>query len=260
MIQEYINYLRYNKGYSDNTCKSYYLALVAFARSMSVQNKRWTTISDKDILAYLAVNKQVKKANTIILYISAIRGIFNWLEHNYKIANPATYIVSPKKDSAIPHSLSVDVICKAMMAESSDKVRCAIALMAFAGLRASEARLLRYEDIEDSGRILIKGKGGKERYIYISESLRKMIGQGHGAIFANYADRDFRYDVWKAFYRVGVQCSPHMLRHSFASNALDSGMRLDVLQQILGHSSIATTQIYLHTQQSVVKREMLQVQ
>lgn len=259
MINQYIAYLRYTKGFADNTCKAYYQALRSFACTMRSKEKRWSTISETDIRQYLASELTTKKPATIILYIAAIRGIFNWLQKEASLPNPATYIQAPKKESLIPHVISLQDIKSAISKEPVHSIRLAIVLMSFAGLRVSEVRNLRYEDISKDGRVLIHGKGNKERYVYITKNIQDMIGKGTGAIY-NIDDRPFRKAIWSAFYRIGVQCSPHMLRHSFAASSLDNGIRLDVLAEILGHSSIKTTQIYLHTKQSVVKEQLISFQ
>lgn len=259
MINEYINYLLYVKGYSVNTAKQYETSLRYFV--MANQGRRWSEIKAEDIEQYLAAKKaEGAKANTIIAHLSAIRGIFNWMARKYGLAeNPARYILSPKKDKLIPHIVNGQDIIKAVEQEQNTDVRLAIMLMASCGLRVSETRLMKYEDIDyQVGRVLIVGKGAKERYIYIPSYIAEAVkarGKREGEIFEGWQDREFRYAIYLAFDRIGIKCSPHMLRHTFATMAVEKGMNLDVLRNLLGHTSIATTQIYLHLNNETVRRE-----
>lgn len=257
MIKEYIEFLRYTKGYSENTIKSYETCLRNFTKSMAVYQLRWSTINQNHIQNYLSsVLANGKSASTIVQYISAIRGIYRWIGNKYGIENPTRYLQAPKKTSLIPHIIDVESVSKAILNESNEQIRIGIALMVGVGLRVSEVLNMRYEDIDRvSGRVLIMGKGRKERYIYLPQPILLMLTKDAGHIIS-YQDRAFRYMVYLAFRRIGVYCSPHMLRHTFASMAIDNGMRLDVLREVLGHTSLATTQIYLHTRQSVVREEM----
>lgn len=257
MINEYIKYLAYTKNYSENTIKAYEIALLQFVHTMSVSYKRWSTITAEDIQGYLAnLLANGKSSSTIIQHVSAIRGIYRWMQLSYNLPNPTIYIQAPKKVQTIPHIVNMSDVRSAIIKESDTMIRIGIALMAFVGLRSSEVLNMRYEDIDVmTGRVLIVGKGRKERYVYIPISVINYIPKRPGCIIT-YADREFRYLVWLAFNRIGVNCSPHMLRHSFASTAIDKGMRLDVLREVLGHTSLATTQIYLHIRPNVVKAEL----
>lgn len=259
MIQEYVLYLVYTKGYSENTARLYANTLHSFAKAMA--GRRWSEITAEDITNYLIIKKTAGASNnTIVANISAIRGLFNWMSRNYPLQlNPAKFIESPKKEKPIPHILNADDIIKAVQKEKNPDIQLAIMIMTTTGMRVSEARTLSYNQINMStAQAVVKGKGNKERTIffpsYVVEAI-KLRGKQEGEIFAGWQDREFRYAIFLAFDRIGVKMSPHLLRHTFASNAINRGMRLDVLREILGHTSISTTQIYLHTSNGVMQSE-----
>lgn len=259
MINQYIQYLVYTKGYSENTARQYETSLRSFARANN--GRRWSEIKQEDITIYLAQKKAAGASNnTIIANISAIRGLYNWMQRNYNLQeNPAKFIESPKKEKTIPHVINNIDIARAVENEKNEDIKLAIMLMSSCGLRVSECRNLRYEDIDiKAATAIIVGKGKKERNIYLSPLLISAIecrGKKEGAIFEKWEDRGFRYAIYLAFERIGVRACPHLLRHSFASRAINNGMRIDVLRELMGHTSIATTQIYLHTNSAIMQRE-----
>lgn len=259
MINQYIQYLVLTKGYSENTARQYETSLRTFARAHN--GRRWSEISQNDITLYLAQRKAAGASNnTIIANISAIRGLYNWMQRNYNLeVNPAKYIESPKKEKAIPHIINSLDIARAIEHEKNEDIKLAIMLMCSCGLRVSECRNLRYEDIDmKAATAIIIGKGKKERNIYLPSFLITAIecrGKKEGAIFEKWEDRGFRYAIYLAFERIGIRACPHLLRHTFASRAINNGMRLDVLRELMGHTSIATTQIYLHTSNAVMQSE-----
>lgn len=259
MITEYINYLVNTKGYSLNTARLYESELRQFAKAQN--GRRWSNITTDDIIIYLS-NKKTAGAhnNTIVANISAIRGLFGWMVRTQGMAeNPAKYIESPKREKTIPHTIDGDDIAGAIRAEDNKDIRLAIMFMASAGLRVSETRNLKYEDINiKESSAIVNGKGNKERIVYLPSYITESIkarGMQEGNIFGKWEDRAFRYAIYRAFERIGVRCSPHQLRHTFASMAINKGMRLDVLRELMGHSSVATTEIYLHTSSNIIRHE-----
>lgn len=182
------------------------------------------------------------------------------MQRNFNLeVNPTRYIESPKKEKTIPHVINSLDIARAIEHEKNEDVKLAIMLMCSCGLRVSECRNLRYEDIDmKAATAIIIGKGNKERNIYLPSLLITAIecrGKKEGAIFEKWEDRGFRYAIYLAFERIGVRISPHLLRHTFASRAINNGMRLDVLRELMGHTSISTTQIYLHTNSAIMQNE-----
>ena len=256
MISQYIQYLVFTKGYSENTARQYETSLRTFARAHN--GRRWSEISQDDITIYLAQRKAAGASNnTIIANISAIRGLYNWMQRNFNLEiNPTRYI---EKEKTIPHIINSLDIARAIEHEKNEDVKLAIMLMSSCGLRVSECRNLRYEDIDmKAATAIIIGKGKKERNIYLPSILISAIecrGKKEGAIFEKWEDRGFRYAIYLAFERIGVRVSPHLLRHTFASRAINNGMRLDVLRELMGHTSISTTQIYLHTNSAIIQKE-----
>lgn len=251
MITNYINYLRLRKGYSPCTCRTYTSCLRSFALAM--QGKRWSTICKDDIDGFLAqLSKLGAKPSTITAYVSAIRGFYNYLVAVYGLdVNPARYLVSPKKVKSLPHTISMDDITKAIVNEPRQDVKVAIMLLASTGMRISELRLLTWGNVYlDECSALIFGKGGKERYVYypsvVAHALYALLGAHKGYVFVGWQDRALRYAIWQAFKRVEVECSPHVIRHTFATESIKRGMDIHTLSKILGHDNIATTQIYLH--------------
>ena len=155
--------------------------------------------------------------------------------------------------------LNADDIIKAVQMEKNPDIKLSIMIMVTTGMRVSEARTLTYEQVNMStAQAVVKGKGNKERTIffpsYIIEAI-KLRGKQEGEIFKGWEDRAYRYAIFLAFDRIGIKMSPHLLRHTFASNAINRGMRLDVLREILGHTSISTTQIYMHTNNMAMQSE-----
>ena len=131
MIKEYIQYLVYTKGCSENTARLYENVLHSFA--MAMNGRRWSEISSEEIVNYLIIKKTAGASNnTIVANISAIRGLYNWMMRNYPLQeNPAKFIESPKKEKPIPHVLNADDIIKAVQEEKNPDIKLSIPVCEF---------------------------------------------------------------------------------------------------------------------------------
>lgn len=251
MIKEYLQYLADNKMYSSNTIRRYHAVLVDFAHVMC--GRSWSTITRTDIEKYIA-SKSSASESTKASVLSAVRDVFRFACTHYGLpVNPARYISAPKLQKRIPHVVAAEDIAAAMKA-APKRIQLAIMLMHLCGLRVSECLSLTIEDFKEH-RIIVRGKGKKERYVYVVSIIEELAHElcSSGLLFPDTSDRQFRYDIYCAFRAVGVEMSPHMLRHTFASNMANAGIPLSHLAQLLGHESIKTTQIYLHADNQQVR-------
>lgn len=256
MIKEYLQYLADNKMYSENTIRRYHAVLVDFAHAMC--GRSWSTITRSDIEHYIA-SKSSATESTKASVLSAVRGIFRFACTHYGLpVNPARYISAPRMQKNIPHVVAGEDIAAAMKA-APKRIQLAIMLMHLCGLRVSECLSIAIEDFKEH-RIIVRGKGKKERYVYVVSIVEELAHEicSCGLIFPEMTDRQFRYEVYCAFRKVGVEMSPHMLRHTYASNMANAGIPLSHLAQLLGHESIKTTQIYLHADNEQVRKSYYQ--
>jgi len=214
------------------------------------------------------------------LEIAALRAFFNFCEReHYLESNPAEHITLPRRWKRLPKSLSSDEINQLLRPEEpcSPSRLCdqAVLELAYAsGLRISELCGLRLEQLHlDAGFVQVIGKGNKERVVPVGtsavEALNHYLQSGRpalvtsktpGNVFLTRRGTGFaRVTMWLRIrnraQRAGIErtLTPHMLRHSFATHLLDHGADLRVIQEMLGHASIATTEIYTHVAREKLK-------
>ncbi len=187
---------------------------------------------------------------------AAVRGFLRWLFEEKLINNSMeSRLHSAKIPTRLAHFLSVDEAIALVKSLKDPRVRALVLLLYGGGLRVSEACGLRWKDLKkDSRSILVRGKGGKERLVSLPHSCWKAItGMPAGGKYVLSAE--IPLSTRKAYEwvrRAGIDAKlmrplhPHALRHSFATHLLSSGADLRVLQELLGHSSLAATQKYTH--------------
>ncbi len=275
LIEEFLIFLSVERGLSKNTVISYKFDLVAFADFLLHNSiTGFADLTRNDIVDYLAfVHEEGKAASTLSRQMSAIKSFCHFLAREGHIkVDPSLNLETPKLGQAFPNVISQDEI-GALLAQPDattplgQRDKAMLELLYATGLRVSELVGLNIADINmDLGYARCIGKGSKERIVpvgsYALTALEKYIKDGRNdlcnlksgkALFLNWrGGRLTRQGFWQILQgharSSGFQyeITPHTLRHSLATHMLENGADLRVVQEILGHADISTTQIYTH--------------
>ena len=263
-LGDYIDYLSVYKGYADNTCRAYEGDLLHYSDFMLK-----TSLADQDrkiITRYLWKLKEEGLATaSIIRKISAIKGFYQWLQSKKLSShNPFEFLELPKHHRRLPTLLTVSEI-EGFLSDPDLSLteKLIIELLYACGLRVSELTELQRDNIAlDAGYIKCRGKGNKERLVPISPTTANFIQLYFQHLIApqkTLLQRDDgkpynRFDIYRLVKRLGEtvrkSISPHTFRHSFATHLLENGADLRVVQELLGHQDIATTQWYTQVSRS----------
>lgn len=278
-VEDYLRYSQIERGLSANTITSYRQDLTSFINFLKKEHlKTWPTKA-LDIDAFLAQQRDLNKAtSSISRLISSLRKFYQWLvRQNIQKINPMLEIDSPKKRRSLPVALTVNEINHLLDQPNTNKKlglrdRALLETLYATGIRVSELINLKFNDLHEELKLIkVFGKGSKERLIPISEvalswidsykekvrdPLILKVGQNCDFIFLNSRGTALtRQAVWQIIKKycnmAGIQknVTPHTLRHTFATHLLENGADLRVVQEILGHSDISTTQIYTNLSQ-----------
>jgi integrase/recombinase XerC len=244
----FLLYLQKHRGYSPLTVKSYDAALQeAFDYIEIVQESEHFLF---DLMPY-RIHIASLNAKTISKKLSAIRSFVNYLNENgMKVLLRADESIKVAK--TLPKPISHEHIMEALE-KASLQERVLVLMLYTLGLRISELSSLKIEDIGNEW-IRIIGKGNKERDIPLLESVKKLIDEYLSNFMVKkylfekngerLSENSLRYMITKVFGRVALKVTPHQLRHSYASSLLNSGAPIVDVSELLGHASMATTQIY----------------
>lgn len=256
-IESFIKFIAENQGYSMNTIEAYKYDLHEFARWMQTEKTgaRWSTITAQDIDEYVSFKvERSASPSTIKRKIAAIRSLYTWFRRQGLLKeNPARYTSTPKLAKRDPHTVELEAI-KATIEdqEIEARTRFQIAILFETGLRISELMAMRWEDIDINNRqIHVTGKGQKERTVMYGDRTAQMLvpvtSQLTGIIFnesVEQASRKIHFALKK--HSAQKYLSPHILRHTMATEMARNGASLYAIAQILGHESIKTTEVYAH--------------
>ena len=275
ILMDYLHYLKVERGLSENMINSYGIDLKLFLEYLRENEiPSFKQVNKEVIVNYMQSEKNNNKANSSILRsVSSLRKFFQYLAQEKIIEkDPMLLIDTPKKKQHLPQVLTKEEVEKLLRSPNTGQVlglrdRAMLELMYATGLRISEIINLKLEDLHlTMGTLQTLGKGHKERIVpvgdeaikwvnrYLEEARPKLLKQKRSNyLFLNFHGNNLtRQGVWKNLKaevrKAGIQknITPHTLRHSFATHILENGADLRIVQELLGHADISTTQIYTH--------------
>lgn len=273
-INNFIEYLKYQRNYSDFTCNNYKKDLNeynSFILSNKINYKNMNYNEAKEYVIYL--NKKNDAKSTISRKLSSLRTFYKYLVLNNKVeSNPFLLVSSPKKEKRIPKFINYNNMEEILnvpniKTKEGQRERVILEVLYASGVRVSELVNIKLKDIDFSNKnILILGKGSKERLVsfgdYALEYINLYLKEGRNLLLdgvkSDYlivgkkseklTTRRVEQIIDDIIKRTSIKLNitPHMFRHTFATHLLDNGCDLLVVQELLGHSSLSSTEIYTH--------------
>jgi integrase/recombinase XerD len=275
-IEEFINYIIIERRLSKNTSDSYKLDLIKYKEFI---NKDIKKIDREDIIRYIEyLSKNNIKPSSIGRKIVSIKSFHKYISRVYDVADPSENIEMPKSRRKLPNVLTKEEVEKLLdikpTTEFEYRNKAMLELMYASGLRVSELVNLNINDIDmENATVKCFGKGSKERIIpigdYALKALQDYLEVRNGMLKGYITDSLFLNNHGKAMTRQGFfkilkgiakdkgitkKFSPHTLRHSFAPHILENGADLRIIQELLGHENISTTQIYTHIRTDLIRK------
>nr|WP_217434536.1 site-specific tyrosine recombinase XerD [Serratia proteamaculans] len=275
MIEQFLDALWLERNLAENTLASYRLDLQALGAWLNQKNSSLLQAQALDLQAFLADRVEGGyKATSSARLLSAMRRLFQYLyRENMRSDDPTALLASPKLPQRLPKDLSeaqVDALLKAPCVDQPLELRdkAMLEVLYATGLRVSELVGLTISDVSlRQGVVRVIGKGNKERLVPLGEEAVYWIenylehgrpwmvnGQALDVLFpSNRSQQMTRQTFWHRIKHYAIlagidseRLSPHVLRHAFATHLLNHGADLRVVQMLLGHSDLSTTQIYTH--------------
>lgn len=282
ILDDFIDRIWLEEGLSRNTLESYRQDLAQFAAWLEkVADKELFQVEQADIQRYLAFKFPTSKPRSISRLIASLRRLYRFaLRENKMSVDPSLQIESPKLPRSLPKSLSEEDVEALLHApDVYDPIglrdRAMLELLYASGLRVTELVSLKVTEVSlNEGVVRVTGKGSKTRLVpmgeeaadwitrYLSQSRPFLMERrlSDGLFVTNRADCMTRQAFWYLIKRYALQAgiqkpmSPHVLRHAFATHLLNHGADLRVVQMLLGHADISTTQIYTHVARERLKQ------
>ena len=274
-LDGYLRHLAIERGLSKNTLSAYKADLAKYREFLEQNSLSELTVSKMQLGEFLLwLNSQNLRAASSARILAAVRGYQKYLLlENLRTDDPSQQVNGPKLPKRLPKALTQVQVLELLAAsgpEPDDEVadvlrlrnRAILELMYSSGARVSEVAQLDLDEMVQGGWVRIRGKGSKERLVPVGSFAQRAIDAylvrsrpllaakaGGPALFLNQrGSRLSRQSIWEIIQSAGEACglsvSPHSLRHSFATHLIEGGADVRVVQELLGHASVATTQIY----------------
>ena len=283
LVDDYLRHLSIERGLSKNTIAAYRRDLNSYLGYLEKQGVHdASSITESEITGYLTAISEsgILSANSVARMLAGVRGLHRfWLFESITDGDPSSMVKPPKLPKRLPKAITISEIEKLIDASGPDpkkledgepdlarvRDRAILELLYATGARISELTALNLDDLVDPTMVRLFGKGSKERIVpvgsYAQSALEVYLvrarpvlvkkGKGTPAVFLNQrGGRLSRQSAWQIISdaadaaKIPSEVSPHTLRHSFATHLLEGGADVRVVQELLGHSSVATTQIY----------------
>ncbi len=268
LIDSFISYLKLERRLSENTCNSYRIDLMQFD---NFANKLIGDLTKEDIDQYVSYLKSAYKENSYLRKVASLKSLNKYLR-DYKLGSndQIELLVAKKKEVRIPKFLTqneIDMFLDQLENSTPTKTRdkAMFETLYSTGMRVSEIINVKVTDVNlDNGTIRVIGKGNKERIVIINhsskESLNEYIYSARTKLQTELCDtlflnnkgnplsrQGFNFILKKYAANVGItEISPHIFRHSIATHMLNNGGDLRMIQMLLGHANISTTEVYTH--------------
>jgi integrase/recombinase XerD len=274
-LDAYLRHLVIERGLSKNTLSAYKADLAKYRDYLDQNSFSELSITRSQLSDFLQwLNSQNLRAASSARILAAVRGYQKYLLlENLRTDDPSQQVKSPKLPKRLPKALTQAQVMALLLAsgpepddETADVLRlrnrAILELMYSSGCRVSEVAQLDLDEMVQGGWVRIRGKGSKERLVPVGSFAQRAIDAylirsrpllsakaGGPALFLNQrGSRLSRQSIWEIIQSAGEGCglsvSPHSLRHSFATHLIEGGADVRVVQELLGHASVATTQIY----------------
>ena len=281
-IEDFLSYISKVRALSDNTVISYSTDLRAWKRYMGIRNLDPLSFTKEDAALYAEYLSDEFSERSVLRKLTALRTFYSYLERKEIVkSDPFQGISMRMKAQRLPSVLTEkevhDLLSLPRRDFHDERDHMLFLLIYSTGMRISEALSVDVKDIEFSQRrILIRGKGGKERFVFLPhETVNEMkhylemrelylaeTGKGEEDAFLigdkgrrlPFSSSHIIFDKYKHILGWQKEFTPHTLRHSFATHMMDRGADIRLVQELLGHESISTTQIYTHVSRARLKK------